>query len=540
MAGGPAGSGGGIESGSKVIGFIIAVFAAFGGVLFGYDTGTISGLIAMDDWLNTFGTYDSTGTYSGDSSLGYYLKTNNKSLVVSILSVGTFFGALAASPVADLIGRRFGLIFGSVVFSVGVGLQLDTSWGAFVAGRVIAGLGVGLVSCQVPMYQSETAPKALRGLIMGCYQLSVTIGALIATIVLNATKDRANHTAWRIPIAIQFAWAGILIIGMALLPETPRHLLNKGKEAAARRSLARLTGLPADSPAVDAEVAEINAALVEELEGRASSYKDCFTRGASQNLLRTMTGITIQAMQQLTGINFIIYYGTTFFEQSGITNAFVISIAVSVVNTGMTIIGINLIDRVGRRKLLIWGAVGMSICEFIVAIVGTAAGSTSQTAGKCLVAFTCIYVALYAISWGPVPWCITGEIFPNSIRAKSVSLSTASNWLWNWGIGYATPYLVDPSTTGVNAVKTADLGAKVFFIWGATCAGCAVWSYFLAPETKGLSLEQIDILYRETSPRKSAAYNKEMQAVNETFTNHVVPTDGYAEKKGAAAEVEHA
>lgn len=525
MAGGPGGSGGGVESASLLWAIVMSAFAGFGGILFGYDTGTIGGIIAMDDWLRTFGRYDPTG------QLGFYLATNDKSLVVSILSAGTFFGALLAFPMGDIVGRKWGLIMSCVVFCLGVGLQLDTRWGVFVIGRVIAGFGVGLVSCLVPMYQSECAPKSIRGLIVGLYQLAITIGALLAAIVLNATKDEQSHSSWRTPIAVQFAWAAILSGGMALLPESPRYLLLKGRQVEARKALGRLMSLPASSPEVEAEAVEISTALAVEQQAGKSTYLDCFKNNDNRNGFRTWTGILLQGWQQLTGINFIFYYGTTFFKQAGISNPFIITIIADVVNTIMTIIGCQLIDRVGRRRLLLFGAAGMCISEFMVAIIGVTVGHPVQVAGgvevnlaaqRVLIAFTCIYIAFFAISWGPVIWVITGEIFPLGIRAKSMSLAVASNWLWNFGIGYATPYLVNPSTTGINAEKAANLGVKVFFIWGATCVGCFIFTYFFVPETKGLSLEQIDLLYRESSILNSESYRKKIIAEGETFTrNHV-------------------
>ncbi|KAF8328344.1 uncharacterized protein EI90DRAFT_3155738 [Cantharellus anzutake] len=525
-----------------------------------YDTGTIGGVIAMKDWLNVFGSYD--------PSIGQYLKTNDKSLVVSILSAGTFFGALISFPLGDLIGRKYGLICSCVIFSVGVGLQLSTNWATFIAGRVVAGLGgefqftlsdkvfkldqisnslifeisnfslppprppVGAVSCLVPMYQSECSPKKLRGLIVGLYQFAITIGALLAAIVLNATKNQNSHSSWRTPIAVQFVWAAILGGGMLALPESPRYLLYKNNWEAARYSLSRLILKPENSPEVDTELAEISLALEAERALGGNTYLDCFKFTANKNFLRTMTGIWLQAWQQLTGINFIFYYGTTFFKSAGISNSFIITIICDVVNTCMTIVGVQLIDRVGRRKLMIIGAIGMMVCEYIVAIVGVTAGKThfdvstglsqavSVTAQRVLIAFVCFYISFYAISWGPVAWVLTGEIFPLAIRAKGMSLAVASNWLWNFGIGYATPYLVDPSTTGVNAVKAANLGVKVFFIWGSTCAGCFLFAYLFIPETKGLSLEQIDLLYRESSVIRSNAYRRRMLEAGETFLHH--------------------
>jgi len=519
MAGGPTGDGGGVSTSSLAWSIIISAFAAFGGILFGYDTGTIGGIIAMQDWLQTF------ASYSPSVQGGWYIKTNDKSLVVSILSAGTFFGALFAFPMGDMVGRKWGIVASCCIFTCGVGMQLDTHWVTFVVGRVVAGVGVGLVSCLVPMYQSECAPKAIRGLIVGLYQLAITIGALLAAIVLNSTKNNPNHSSWRIPISVQFAWAAILGGGMLLLPESPRYLLYKGREEDARKSLARLTSRPALSPEVDAECKEISLALEFERQLGGATYIDCFRGGESRNGLRTWTGIMLQGWQQLTGINFIFYYGTTFFKTAGIRNAFVITIITDVVNTCMTIVGVQLIDRVGRRRLMLIGAAGMCFCEYIVAIVGVTAGqpaadgSVNLVAQRVLIAFVCFYIAFFATSWGPVAWVLTGEIFPLAIRAKGMSLSVASNWLWNFGIGYATPYLVDASTSGPTGVKAANLGVKVFFIWGSTCMGCFLFAYFFIPETKGLSLEQIDLLYKESSIRNSTSYRAKMIAEDETYTH---------------------
>jgi sugar porter (SP) family MFS transporter len=537
MAGGPSGTAEGVSNASLAWAVIMSAFAAFGGILFGYDTGTIGGVIAMQDWLNVFGTFDPTHQLGKDTNF-MYLPTSDKSLVVSILSAGTFFGALLAFPMGDMVGRKWGIVCSCVVFALGVGLQLDTRWATFVVGRVIAGLGVGLVSCLVPMYQSECSPKNIRGLIVGLYQLAITIGALLAAIVLNATKDKQSHAAWRTPIAVQFVWAFVLGGGMMLLPESPRYLLHKGREDKARHALGRLTNRPADSPEVDAECTEITLALEEERAIGSGSYADCFKNTSLKNGLRTWTGIMLQGWQQLTGINFIFYYGTTFFQSAGISNPFIITIIADVVNTCMTIVGINLIDRVGRRRLLLIGAAGMMVCEYIVAIVGVTAGqvasdgTVNKTAQRVLIAFVCFYISFFATSWGPVAWVITGEIFPLNIRAKGMSLSVASNWLWNFGIGYATPYLVDPSTKGQpNGVATAHLHVKVFFIWGSTCLGCLIFTYFFIPETKGLSLEQIDLLYKESSIVNSEKYRRQMIAANETFAHHEKPTDDVSEDK---------
>jgi len=497
----------------------MAGFAAFGGILFGYDTGTISGVKVMGDWLCTFGHRKSD--VWGDC----FITTSQESLVVSILSAGTFFGALLAAPIADGLGRKLGVIFSCAVFCLGVAFQTAaTGMTLFVAGRVIAGLGVGLVSCIVPMYQSECSPKWIRGAVVSCYQWAITIGLLIASIVSNSMQSVHSHQSYRVTIAIQFIWAFILAGGMALLPESPRYLIRRGHDAKAARALARLLSCPVNDRMVDTELDEIRSNLKMEREaelqatgGRTSwgsGYAACFKK-ENHILFRTLTGISIQAWQQLTGINFIFYYGTTFFQRSGIKNPFMISVATNVVNVAMTVPGILSVDRFGRRTLLLWGAVGMIVCEYLIAVIGVTI-SVDNTAGqKVLIAFVCVYIACFAATWGPIAWVVTGEIYPLQIRAKAMSLCVASNWLWNFAIGYATPYLVDQSTSGPTGIKAANLGVKVFFIWGSTCVGCWVFTYFCIPETKGLSLEQIDSLYHNTTPRKSVSYRAALLKQND-------------------------
>ncbi|KAI1146217.1 high-affinity glucose transporter RGT2 [Nemania diffusa] len=481
---------------------VIGLFVAFGGVLFGYDTGTISGIQTMPYWQRLF----STGyvNSSGDPDVS----PSQLSAIVSILSAGTFFGALASPFFADRIGRRLGLVASCLVFNVGVILQTAaTAIPLFLAGRFFAGLGVGLISAQIPLYQSETAPKWIRGAIVGAYQFAITIGLLLAAIVNNATQHRNDTGSYRIPIALQFAWSIILTVGLLFLPETPRYLIKKGDERRAARSLGRLRRLPADDPAITSELAEIRANYEFELSLGESSYLDCF-RGPM--LKRQLTGMGIQALQQLTGINFIFYYGTQYFKNSGIENAFTISVITSVINVVSTLPGLWAVDKFGRRPLLFWGAIGMCIGHFVVALLGTlttgedAMGNVivyNEAAQKASIAFIAIFIFFFASTWGPLAWVVTGEIFPLKTRAKSLSITTASNWLLNFVIAFVTPYLVD---YGPNY---ANLQSKVFFIWFGACFLCIAFVYFYIYETKGLSLEEVDELYIECkSARKSPGW----------------------------------
>ncbi|PCH44363.1 MFS monosaccharide transporter [Wolfiporia cocos MD-104 SS10] len=508
MAGGPAATGAGIGANAPrntLAGILMTAFAAFGGILFGYDTGTISGIIEMSDWLHLFGSPCPASLAADSCTNGYYLPSKRSSLVVSILSAGTFFGALLGAPVADIIGRRFGIQLACLVFSLGVALQTGSSnIATFVVGRVFAGLGVGLVSTLIPMYQSECSPKWIRGAVVAGYQWAVTIGLLLASVINNSTKNRDSHAAWRIPISIQFIWAFVLCTGMIFLPESPRFLIKKGRDEAAAKALSRLTGYSPADPDLELELNDIRTNLEEERAAGESSYLDCFRFTSNKIALRTFSGIFIQAWQQLTGINFIFYYGTTFFKNSGISNPFLVSVATNIVNVFMTLPGMWGVERFGRRSLLLWGAAAMTVCEFLIAIIGVTISVTDKSGQQALIALVCIYIAAFASTWGPIAWIVVGEIFPLNVRAKAMSMSVASNWLWNWAIAYATPYLVD------SGAGNADLQSKVFFIWGATCAGAGIFTYFCIPETKGLSLEQIDLLYLNSTPITSAKYRREL------------------------------
>ncbi|KIW58165.1 hypothetical protein PV05_02712 [Exophiala xenobiotica] len=484
--------------GSAVPAVIIGMFVAFGGVLFGYDTGTIGGILAMKYWRNLF----STG-YVNPKDNYRDVTASQTSEIVSILSAGTFFGALFSAPIADFMGRRLAMIFNTGVFTFGVILQTAaTAIPMFVAGRFFAGLGVGLLSATIPLYQSETAPKWIRGAIVGCYQWAITIGLFLAAIVLNSTKNRQDTGSYRIPIAVQFAWAIILVVGMLLLPETPRFLIKKGNQTKAARSLSRLRRLPVDHPAVVDELAEIQANHEYEMAIGTASYLACFKAPIRKRLF---TGMALQALQQLTGVNFIFYYGTTYFTSAGIKNPFIISVITDVVNVSSTVPGLWLVERWGRRPLLLFGAIGMSVCQLIVASVGTARPG-EPAASNALIAFVCIYIFFFACSWGPCAWVVTGEIFPLKARAKGLSMTTASNWLLNWAIAYATPYMVNPGP------GNANLGSKVFFVWGGFCCICMAFVYFCIYETKGLSLEQVDELYAKvSSARKSPGFVPSVQ-----------------------------
>lgn len=378
---------------------------------------------------------------------------------------------------------------------------MQTGLGLIVAGRLIAGFGVGFESAIVILYMSEICPRKVRGSLVAGYQFCITIGLLLASVVDYAVRDRKDSGSFRIPIGIQFAWGLILGTGLLFLPDSPRFFVKRGRVEKARASLCRLRGQPPESEYIEAELAEIIAN--EEYERALipagswlNGWLNCF-RGSlfksNSNVRRTILGTSLQMMQQWTGVNFIFYYSTPFLQSTGaISNAFLISLIFTLVNVCSTPISFYTVEKFGRRPLLIYGALGMLICQFLVGIIGDTVGfNHSHTVGTgkaattvannigavdAQVAFIAIFIFFFASTWGPAAWIVIGEIFPLPIRSRGVALSTSSNWLWNTIIAVITPYMVG-TTKG-------NLRSNVFFVWGALCTCAFIYAYFLIPETK--------------------------------------------------------
>lgn len=296
------------------------------------------------------------------------------------------------------------------------------------------------------------------------------------------------------------------------LAESPRFHVMKGMLDAAAQDLAMVRGQPIDSDYIKDELAEIVANHEYEMQvipqtSYIGSWMACFQgplKKGNGNLRRVILASGMQVAQQITGINFIFYFGTTFFQQLGtISNPFFISLITTLVNVLSTPVSFWTIERLGRRPLLIWGAIGMIVSQFVVACVGVTAGRpelNNNVAVKTMIAFICIYIFFFASTWGPVGWVIVGEAFPLPIRARGVGIATSVNWFWNCIMAVITPYMVG------NSPGSANLGPKVFFFWGSLCILSLVFAYFLVPEMKGLTLEQIDTMMEETTPRNSAKW----------------------------------
>lgn len=434
--------------------YLMCAFAAVGGLFFGYDSGWSGGVLAMPFFVRLytgnpyprtlFGNDTTSDAYKDYVNHKFVIKASHQSLFTSILSAGTFVGAIIAGDVADYIGRRPTIIIGCGIFSIAAICEIaSTALPLMVAGRFIAGLGVGFISATIILYVSEIAPRKIRGAMVSGYQFCICVGVLLANCVVYATKDRDDTGSYRIPIGIQFLWSTILTIGLFLLPESPRFFVRKGQISNAAKALSRIRSQPVESAYVQNELAEIIAnyeyeKLVTTQTTYVESWTSCFTGSildGSSNLRRTLLGIFMQMMQQLTGISFITYFGTVFFTSLGtISNPFLITLVITLVNTCVTPISFWTIEKFGRRRILLLGAIGMVVSQLLVAILGSTVGQAkngNHAAVSAMIAFICLSIASFATTWGPAAWVVVGEIFPLTIRSRGIGLSTASNWFWN-------------------------------------------------------------------------------------------------------------
>lgn len=469
--------------------FIVGMVAAVGGFLYGYDTGLINDILEMKY----------VKAHIPGNKIGFTV--HERALITAILSLGTFFGALVAPLLSDTYGRKFSIILSSaVIFSLGNALQvLATDVALLCAGRGISGVAVGILSAIVPLYQAEASPKWVRGSIVFTYQWAITWGLLLALAVCQGTRKLTSSASYRIPIACQFLWALALCIGMLFLPESPRYYVQKNNLQAAIASLSKLRRLPDDDADLIEELVEIKANYDYEISFGKTTILDCFRLGGGRHKqkLRIITGMGVHAFQQCSGINFIFYYGVNFFASTGIKNYYLMSFLTYLVNVIFTIPGILFIDIVGRRKLLLFGGVGMAVCNLIIAIIGVTVDN-QETRSLVSIVFSCCFISCFASTWGGAVWALSADIYGISIRQKAVAITVSSNWLVNFTFAYITPYLIDTGS------HTAALGNKIFFIWGGCNALGTVFVYFMVYETKGLRLEEVDFMYLNCSNSRAS------------------------------------
>ncbi|OSS53939.1 hypothetical protein B5807_01605 [Epicoccum nigrum] len=481
----------GAEVGIEAV--MLGVVTSIGGFLFGYDTGQISSMLLFPDFKRRFGQYQ-------DANGEWQFETEISSLVVSMMSIGTLVGALAGAYTADWLGRRRSLSVGVAIFVIGNIIQITAmnSWVHLMMGRIVAGLGVGILSIGVPMFQSECCPKEIRGAVVASYQLMITIGILISNIINFGVRDNPgddSDASWRIVIGLGIGFSLPLGIGILFSPESPRWLAGRGRWEEARMSLARLRGCAHDlnNEFVNEDFREMQESIAEQAKAGQGSWKECFTgqpSGIPRLVYRTFLGCGLQFFQQWTGVNYFFYYGATIFKSAGIEDPIQTQLILGAVNVAMTVPGLWMIERFGRRMPLVFGGLWQATWLLIFAIIGIVRPPTQYTeSGIVMIVCACMFIASFASTWGPFIWVVIGETFPLRTRAKQASLATAFNWLGNFMIGFLTPY------------ANAGIGYAFGFVFFGCNFFAAAMVYFFVFETKSLTLESVNDMYMDTSTK---------------------------------------
>ncbi len=430
-----------------------AAITALGGLLFGYDTGVVSGALLF---LHT--------SFGNVSSF-------DKELVTGLLLVGAAVGAFVSGRLCDTIGRRPVILITAGIFVLGVlGAAFSPALWFLIVMRFVIGLAVGSASMAVPLYISEVAPPRVRGALVSFNQLALTSGILVAFLVDYALSASA---AWRLMFALAAIPAVLLFVGMLTQAESPVWLVTHGRIAEARQVLTRVRSADHD---VEGEIEEISS-----LSNDQVSYRELLEPGVRKLIV---IGVLLAVFQQITGINTVIYYAPTLLHQAGFGNSasLLANVGNGIVNVGMTVLAIRLIDKVGRRVLLLSGTIGMAVAMLVLASTFALGGNTLGHAAS-IVAVVClvVYTGSFAIGLGPVFWLLISEIYPARIRGKSMSIATIANWGANFVV--AVSFL-----TLLSAISNAG----TFFLLGFLSLLAVAYFWKKVPETEGLTLEQIE------------------------------------------------
>lgn len=308
----------------------------------------------MEDFGRRFGEARPDGSF--------YFSPERQGTMVGLLPVGCLFGALAAGRLSDTMGRRLAISVSALWSCVGIVIEISSEdkWYQFAIGRLVTGVSIGSLSVVVPMYQSESSPAIIRGVLVSLYQLFITFGIWTSYMVEYGTNKMATSASWRIPNGIGFLWSLVLGAGILFLPESPRFAYRQGREDEARNTIARLAGVSPQDRSVQDQLTQIRVKLDEEKNLDEVSWFEIFT--GPRMLYRTVLGIVLQAGQQLTGANFFFYFGTTVFASVGLENSYVTQIILGSVNVVCTFAGLYVVQKFGRRNALIFGAAWIMVC----------------------------------------------------------------------------------------------------------------------------------------------------------------------------------
>ncbi len=446
--------------GSTTYVLVVTLVAALGGLLFGYDTGVINGAI-------------------GPLKAYFSLNPRQEGWAMGCALLGCALGALGAGPFSDRFGRKKALVVSAVLFFISaVGTALPRTLTTFILFRILGGLGVGAASMISPMYIAEISPARIRGRMVSINQFAIVSGFLVVYFVnyfiaLQGDAAWNEQSGWRWMFGSESLPALGLLILAFVVPESPRWLTKQGRTQEAVRILSRVDG----EVYAQAELAEIRETLAQE----GGSLRQLFTPGMRIVLV---IGVVLAVLQQVTGINVFLYFGTEIFKKMGAgTNAALLqTIVVGAVNLTFTVIAIWTVDRIGRKPLMTIGSAGMGIC-----LIAMGLSAYLQTTGLWMLLFILGYIACFALSVGPVTWVILSEIFPTRIRGRAMAIATVCLWIANYVVSQTFPMMDENPWL----VATFHRGFP-FWLYGAFCIVLLVFVRAYVPETKGKSLEQIE------------------------------------------------
>ncbi|KAK7535937.1 sugar transporter [Phyllosticta citribraziliensis] len=488
--------------------YVLAAFGTIGGALFGFDVSSMSA------WIGTDQYHDYFNNPSSDLQGG----------ITASMSAGSFAGALAAGFLSDKLGRKHAMEIAACIWLVGSAIQCSSQNVAqLVAGRVINGFTVGIMSSQVPVYLAELSPGRIRGRIVGIQQWAIEWGILIMYLISYGCSKIAGPSSFRLAWGLQGIPALVLLAALFLFPESPRWLASQDRWEETLNVLAMLHGNgDPQHPIVQAEYLEVREAV--RIASEAAELP-IFGLFGPKMWRRTLAGMSAQANQQMLGGNaghmtfLVLYYIVYVFEMAGLTGnvnlySSAIQYVIFLVTTGITLL---FIEKVGRRQLLFYGAIVMMALNFAVAGMmanygefvpdGVNGSSTVRwrvtgPPAKGIIFASYFFVAIYGFTWAPVAWIYCSEVFPLRWRAKGVGLSAATNWIFNFALAYFVP----PAFRNIQW--------KTYIIFGVFCLWSTIHSYFGYPETAGKTLEEIDLVFEpgvkpwKTSGIKTAVENK--------------------------------
>ncbi len=467
---------------NKALVVIIAAVAATGGLLFGFDTGVISGAIPF-------------------FQKAFDLKDSWVEIITTAGLAGAVIGAMFSGRIADIVGRKKVILSSAVIFAIGA------LWSGFapsapmlLVARFFLGIAIGVSSFAVPLYIAEISPTKTRGTLVSMFQLLITVGIMASylsdSIFTVPDGDPAYTTCWRAMFYVGVIPAAIMLIGMIFLPETPRWLISKGYEDKCRQVLEKV-----EEPQL---VEEVISKMKEDIQ--ADSQNSISWTGIFKKWLRVplIIAIGIMFVQQFTGINTIIYYSPKIFLMSGFADAQAAvwaSVSVGVVNVAFTILSMFLIDRLGRRKLYFIGLTGIVVALLAMATCFALQSTLGESIKWVTISLVWVYIAFFAISLGPLGWLIISEIFPLSHRGIGSSIGALSNWLFNGVVAFTFFKIVMALTVSGSGIviKGKDLGnpAGAFYLYALVGILGLIWGYFYIPETKNITLEKIEEHWRQ-------------------------------------------